>query len=175
MSALLLPRAPCVPRRPLRRAVLRARPPPRPRTGPARALRFEPRAALERPPRPLSAAGRTAAATGAYISAAGACLLAAPLRTLGLLFTTCSGESAISAPWVRVLGVLCLTFGSYYVGSAALESRGADPPVAFYRSTVFGRLALAAAFAALVATGLFPQRALLLVRACPHRPRGGAR
>jgi hypothetical protein len=90
---------------------------------------------------------------------AGAALLAAPLRTLGLLFT-CEG---ITPAWVRVFGVLCLTFGSYYGGAAALEARGAPPPTAFYASTVFGRLVLAVAFAALVAAGLFTQRGLLLV------------
>ena len=119
------------------------------------------RAARVLPPRALSAAGRTAAVTGAYISVAGAALLAAPLRTLGLLFA-CDG---ITPAWVRVFGVLCLTFGSYYGGAAALEARGAPPPTAFYSSTIFGRLALAFAFAALVATGSFPQRGLLLVSA----------
>ena len=116
------------------------------------------RAAL--PSRALSSAGRTAAVTGAYISVAGVALLAAPLRALVLLFS-CEG---ITAGWTRVFGVLCLTFGSYYGGAAALEARGAPPPVAFYASTVFGRVMLAALFAGLVACGLFPQPGLLLVR-----------
>ena len=118
-------------------------------------------AAAEAPPATrLSAAGRAAAVTGAYISLAGGALLAAPLRTLSLLFA-CDG---ITSSWVRVFGVLCLTFGSYYAGAAMLEARGAAPPVAFYRATVGGRLALAAAFAVLVVTGAFPQPSLLVVR-----------
>jgi hypothetical protein len=99
--------------------------------------------------------------TGAYISLAGCALLAAPLQTLGLLFA-CDG---ITAAWVRVFGVLCCTFGSYYGGAAALEARGHAAPVAFYRATVAGRVALASAFGALVLGGGFPQRGLLLVRA----------
>ena len=147
MRALLSPRAPRLTQLPLRRALPLA----------ALRLRRAPRAAL--PPRALSSAGRTAAVTGAYISVAGVALLVAPHRALGLLFST----EGISAAWSRVFGVLCLTFGSYYGGAAALEARGAPPPTAFYASTVFGRLALAVAFAALVAAGLFTQRGLLLV------------
>ena len=159
------------------------RPPPR-HCAPAPARPASLRTPLRRPPRlplrrahllraaaaqrtPLSAAGRASAATGAYISLAGACLLAAPLRTLGLLFDV-SSSGGITAPWVRVLGVLSATFGAYYLGAAALEARGVAPPIAFYRSTVCGRLALCAAFALLVATGAFPQRGLLLVR-CTRR------
>jgi hypothetical protein len=125
-------------------------------------LASSPRAASAR--QPLSSAGRAAAFTGAYISLAGACLLAAPLRTLSLLFA-CDG---ITPAWVRVFGVLCLTFGSYYVGAASLEARGAPAPVAFYRATVAGRVALCAAFTALVLGGGFPQPALLVVRAPAH-------
>ena len=155
--APLAPRVTPAPRtqRRLLRCALRPRPPPALRHVAPRLRRV----ARVLPPRALSAAGRTAAVTGAYISLAGAALLAAPLRTLGLLFT-CEG---ITPAWVRVFGVLCLTFGSYYGGAAALEARGAPPPTAFYASTVFGRLALAVSFAALVAAGLFTQRGLLLV------------
>ena len=155
MRALLSSRAPGVQRPlPLRRTQCVSL---RLAVAPTR-LRRVARAAL--PPRALSSAGRTAAVTGAYISVAGVALLAAPLRALGLLFS-CEG---ISPPWTRVFGVLCLTFGSYYGGAAALEARGAPPPVAFYASTVFGRVTLAALFAGLVACGLFPQPGLLLVR-----------
>ena len=104
--------APRTQRRPLRCAL----PPALRRVAPR--LR---RTARVLPPRALSAAGRTAAVTGAYISVAGAALLAAPLRTLGLLFS-CDG---LTPAWVRVFGVLCLTFGCYYGGTAALEARGA--------------------------------------------------
>jgi hypothetical protein len=135
---------------PLQARAAAAAPSPAPRAAPA--------------PPPLSAAGRASVFTGAYISLAGAALLAAPLRTLGLLFA-CDG---ITAAWIRVFGILCGTFGSYYLGAAALEARGAAPPRAFYRATVAGRLALCAAFCALVAGGGFPQRGLVLVRACGH-------
>jgi hypothetical protein len=153
-AALLLPVS--WPRRlaPLLPSLVQTRPRP-----PCRALAASPHAAATR--QPLSSAGRAAAVTGAYISLAGVCLLAAPLRTLGLLFA-CDG---ITPAWVRVFGVLCLTFGSYYLGAATLEARGAAAPVAFYRATVAGRVALCAAFTALVLGGGFPQPGLLLVRA----------
>jgi hypothetical protein len=164
MRALLAPCALRLTQLPLRRALPReALPLAAPR------LRRVARAALR--PRALSSAGRTAAVTGAYISVAGVALLAAPHRALGLLFTT----EGISAAWTRVFGVLCLTFGSYYGGAAALEARGAPPPVAFYASTVFGRVALAALFAVLVAGGLFPQPGLLLVRPPAAVRLGGSR
>lgn len=100
----------------------------------------------------LSSAGKAAAVTGAYISVVGAALLVAPLRCVGLLFCT----EGVSAAWARLLAVLCLAFGSYYGGAALLETRGCAVPVAFYQSTVAGRVVLCTILCTLYATGLFP-------------------
>jgi len=98
--------------------------------------------------------------TGAYISVAGAALVARPSATLRLLFPV---DAGITEPWTRLLGLLCLTFGSYYLFPAWLEHRGVlPPPLAFYSATVVGRAALAAGLAALVAFGGFPPGVLLL-------------
>ena len=110
----------------------------------------------------LSAAGRAAAATGAYISLAGLCVLVAPQRCLSLLFSAAS-VAALGSGWARVFAVLAATFGSYYSISAFAEWRGEAAPVAFYRATVTGRLLLAAAFSVLVATRCLPEPGLALL------------
>lgn len=46
--------------------------------------------------------------------------------------------------FIRLGGLLCLLFGSYYVG-AALDDHEGNPPLRFYRTTVTMRLAFAAA------------------------------
>lgn len=97
--------------------------------------------------------------TGTYISFAGAALVARPSATLRLLFA----DAGITEPWTRLLGLLCLTFGSYYLYPAWLEHRGVlPPPLAFYSATVVGRAGLAVGLAALVAVGGFPPGLLLL-------------
>eukprot|EP00192_Tetraselmis_astigmatica_P002157 CAMPEP_0117690504 /NCGR_PEP_ID=MMETSP0804-20121206/25163_1 /TAXON_ID=1074897 /ORGANISM="Tetraselmis astigmatica, Strain CCMP880" /LENGTH=988 /DNA_ID=CAMNT_0005503557 /DNA_START=93 /DNA_END=3058 /DNA_ORIENTATION=+ len=83
--------------------------------------------------------------TGAYISLAGLLLMAAPVTVFGLLFDA----SKIAAGWIRVFGVICVTFGSYYIGSALGDIRGRDN--SFYISTVVGRLFLVVSLCIIVA------------------------
>ncbi len=54
--------------------------------------------------------------------------------------------------WIRVGGVFCVLFGSYYLGAAWGEQH-ARGLTGFYESTIAGRLFLAAAFGLLVVTG----------------------
>ena len=49
--------------------------------------------------------------TGIYIALAGFALIFAPAQVFGLLFSI----EAITDAWIRVFGVLCVAFGTYYV------------------------------------------------------------
>jgi hypothetical protein len=99
----------------------------------------------------LSAPGKAAAVTGAYITVAGLAVFVCP-ALLRLLFSA-SACVLLGTGWTRVLATLAAAFGTYYLGSAFTEWSGVAPPLAFYRSTVFGRLLIAAAFAALYLSG----------------------
>ena len=57
-----------------------------------------------------ASARKAAAVTGAYIAAAGVALMIEPARVFGLLFSI----EAITDAWIRVFGVLCVAFGTYY-------------------------------------------------------------
>ena len=106
-----------------------------------------------------ASARKAAAVTGAYIAAAGVALMIAPARVFGLLFSI----EAITDAWIRVFGVLCVAFGTYYLGAAAGEARGMEGARGFYLSTVVGRLFVFAAFMGLVATGAHPEPTLLVL------------
>ena len=103
-----------------------------------------------RPASVPSRAKRASYATGAYIGLVGAALLIAPTAVFSILFNAFD----ISSVWIRVFGVLCLTFSAYYVGTPFFESRGA--PSGFYASTVFGR---AFVFVSLCAVALLERHA----------------
>ena len=106
-----------------------------------------------------ASARKAAAVTGAYIAAAGVALMIAPARVFGLLFSI----EAITDAWIRVFGVLCVAFGTYYLGAAAGEARGMEGARGFYLSTVVGRLFVFAAFMGMVATGAHPEPTLLVL------------
>ena len=89
--------------------------------------------------------------TGAYIGAVGLALLVAPAATFSILFNAAD----ITSAWIRVFGVLCVTFGAYYVGTPLYELRGFGAE-SFYRSTVLGR---AFVFASLCVLAAFERRA----------------
>lgn len=66
-----------------------------------------------------------------------------------------------SAGWSRVGGVLCILFGSYYIGCAWDDAEGRFPR-RFYQSTVIGRLFLCFAFLGLVLVGQLPKGLMIL-------------
>ena len=94
---------------------------------------------------------RSSLLTGAYIGAVGLALLVAPAATFSILFKAAD----ITSAWIRVFGVLCVTFGAYYVGTPLYELRGFGAE-SFYRSTVLGR---AFVFASLCVLAAFERRA----------------
>jgi len=110
-----------------------------------------PAAATQAQERRLSAPGKAAAVTGAYITIAGLAVFVCP-ALLRLIFSA-SACTSLGTGWTRVLATLAAAFGTYYLGSAIAEWSGEAAPLAFYRSTVFGRLFIAAAFAALYLSG----------------------
>ena len=84
--------------------------------------------------------------TAAYACALGAALMAAPTPVFSLLFDA----SAVPRGYVRLGGSLLALFGVYYAAAAAAVR---DQVSAFYRATVWGRLALAGWCVALWASG----------------------
>jgi len=96
--------------------------------------------------------------TGVYIALAGAALLLRPAAVFGLLFNI----EAITDAWIRVFGVLCVAFGTYYWGTAYGDWLGMGAR-AFYISTVVGRVFIFGAFCAMVGTGRFAEPAILLL------------
>ena len=86
-----------------------------------------------------SLARKTAYLTGVYIAIAGVALLLKPAAVFGLLFNI----EAITDAWIRVFGVLCVAFGTYYwgtaygdwLGRAVQVEPGVDPACLVYVST----------------------------------------
>lgn len=95
--------------------------------------------------------------TGSYAMVAGGALTLAPKTTLGLLFRD---AAVLPAGWIQVGGILFTLIGMQYLGCAVHQYLGAGRD-AFYHASVWSRLYLAAAFAALVA--LKRSEAMLLV------------
>ena len=96
--------------------------------------------------------------TGIYIALAGFALIFAPAQVFGLLFSI----EAITDAWIRVFGVLCVAFGTYYVGGAMGDAMGKGA-AGFYQATVVGRVWIFLAFLALVGTGYHPEPSLLIL------------
>lgn len=104
-----------------------------------------------------SRAKQASYATGAYIGLVGAALLIAPTAVFSILFNAFD----ISSVWIRVFGVLCLTFSAYYVGTPFFESRGAAS--GFYASTVFGRVFVFVSLCAVALLERHAQRGLIIL------------
>lgn len=101
---------------------------------------------------PARAVRKSAKVTGAYIGLVGVALLARPRAVFSLLFNALE----ISSVWIRVFGVLCVTFGIWYTVVPSLESKGIS--LSYYRASVFGR---AWVFASLVAIAVLEPSARL--------------
>ncbi len=93
----------------------------------------------------MSRAGRSLTAFGAYGLVMGFGLFAAPALTLNLLRTARTSEH-----WVRLLGATAMLLGSYYIVAGRAEVG------VLIRASLWGRIALATAFAVLVVTGIAP-------------------
>jgi|SoiMethySBSTD1v2_1073268.scaffolds.fasta_scaffold13953_17 hypothetical protein len=99
----------------------------------------------------MSRAAASILAFGVYLAVLGAGLLAAPNRMLALF-----GQPPTAEPWLRVLGLVSLVLGLYYVSAA----RGEVTP--FFRSTIWGRGIGAVVLAALVVAKTAPAFVLLM-------------
>jgi len=101
--------------------------------------------------RRMSAAAVSVLAFGIYLVALGTGLLLAPNVLLALF-----GRPPTSEPWLRVVGLVALVLGTYYVAAGRAEV------TAFFGWTVKGRLFGAAVMAVLVAKGIAPAFVLLM-------------
>ncbi len=93
----------------------------------------------------MSRAARSILVFGLYMIAVAAVLIAAPNALLALCRLPPTREV-----YIRVLGVVVLTLGLYYVAAARAEA------VAFFRWTLWGRPLILATFLALVLLRLGP-------------------
>ena len=91
----------------------------------------------------MSQAAFTVRAFGIYLIVLGIGLIVAPNLLLGLLFMPETGEV-----WIRVVGLLVLNIGIYYIYAAKCEARE------FFRASVFTRTLVLAGFAAFALIGL---------------------
>jgi len=82
---------------------------------------------------------------GAYALVMGTGLLVAPGPLLDFLRTTRTEEH-----WIRLLGMSAIVLGSYYVVAGRAEL------TVMARASLWGRIAMAAGFSALVALGIAP-------------------
>ena len=98
----------------------------------------------------MSRAARSVAAFGVYCIVVGIILIANPNLLLAAV-----GLPPTREVYIRVLGVVVLVLGLYYLEAARAEA------VAFFRWTTWGRPIAFAVFGALVLLGLAP-RVLLL-------------
>jgi len=102
----------------------------------------------------MSAAAASVLAFGIYLMTLGTGLLLAPNVMLALF-----GRPPTSEPWLRVVGLVALVLGTYYVAAARAGV------AAFFGWTVKGRLFGAAVLAVLVAKGIAPAFVLLMAAA----------
>lgn len=98
----------------------------------------------------MSRAARTILIFGIYVVVLGVMLVIQPNLVIGPF-----GFSVAQEPWIRVLGVVTLTLGAYYVQAARQNV------AAFFGWTVVGRFTILIGFSGLVLAGLAP-RALIL-------------
>lgn len=87
---------------------------------------------------------------GIYVVLTGIALIVVPEMLMSML-----GVAPPSEIWVRVLGVLALVVGYYYLACASAEV------IAFYRATIAGRLGFAGLLAVLVVLYSAPIQLLL--------------
>jgi hypothetical protein len=90
----------------------------------------------------MSRAARSILIFGVYIVVVGVLLSTAPHVLLGPL-----GFPDPQEPWIRVLGVVVIVLGSYYVQAARQEV------TSFFRWTIRGRIGILAGFSLLVVAG----------------------
>jgi hypothetical protein len=98
----------------------------------------------------MSRAAKSILAFGVYLTVLGAGLAIAPDALLAIFRQPPAHE-----PWLRLLGIVSLVLGGYYIGAARGEL------TAFFRMSVFGRAAGCAGFAACVGAGWAPSFVLL--------------
>lgn len=98
----------------------------------------------------MTAAGRSVHVFGIYLMVVGAMLFAAPDTFLALI-----RQPVTHDPWLRVLGVVVLALGQYYMVGGKLNLDG------FIRATVRIRIFAVIAFVILVAMRLAPTVLLL--------------
>jgi hypothetical protein len=106
--------------------------------------------AARREPR-LSRAATSVLAFGAYLALLGAGLFTSPNGMLAIF-----GQPPTQEPWLRVLGLVSLVLGFYYVSAARGEA------TVFFRATIGGRALGAVVFAALALSGAAPRFILLM-------------
>lgn len=99
----------------------------------------------------MSRAARSVLAFGIYLLVLGTGLLAAP-NTLLALFR----QLPTQEPWLRVVGLVVLVLGLYYVSAAR------EQVAAFFRWTLWGRSLAVAVLVVLVAVGIAPAFVLIL-------------
>ena len=97
------------------------------------------------------AAARSVAVFGAYLVALGLGLALAPNTMLALF-----RQPPTTEPWLRIVGIVATVLGGYYLAAARGEA------TVFFRASVWGRAAGAAAFAILVACGMAPKFILMM-------------
>ena len=93
----------------------------------------------------MTRAATTIFVFGVYVLVLGAMLIFLPNLVIGPF-----GFPEAREPWIRVLGVVTLTLGGYYVAAAR---KNVTP---FFSWTVVGRFTILLAFVALVLAGLAP-------------------
>jgi len=102
----------------------------------------------------VSRAATSVLVFGSYLAVLGAGLLASPNRMLALF-----GQPPTQEPWLRVLGLVSLVLGLYYLSAARAEV------TPFFRSTIRGRGIGAIVLAGLVVAKLAPAFVLLMAAA----------
>jgi len=93
----------------------------------------------------VSGAARSVVVFGVYCVTVGLVLIAAPNLLLAAV-----GRPPTDEPYIRVLGVVVLVLGLYYLAAARAEATG------FFRWTTWGRPVVLALFVMLVLRGLAP-------------------
>jgi hypothetical protein len=88
---------------------------------------------------------------GAYLALLGAGLFVSPSGMLAIF-----GQPPTQEPWLRILGIVSLVLGFYYVSAARAEV------TPFFRATIGGRALGAVVFTALVVLGAAPRFVLLM-------------
>jgi hypothetical protein len=99
----------------------------------------------------VSRAATSVLGFGVYLALLGAGLFASPNGMLAIF-----GQPPTQEPWLRVLGIVSLVLGFYYVSAARNEV------TPFFAATVRGRVLGAVVFTALVVSGAAPRFVLLM-------------